>query len=186
MSNLNDKNIIDLISSNDKRAIHNGIQQLYSRVEESAIYVVSRVFGKEQTRNYIDDIIQETILALIGIIRSQTKVKSLDGLIRKILKNKSIDLLRFLNSTTKNEAKFVKTTDFWNNLTKFRNEQFSKLEEIIEQLNPKCKDIINLYYMQDLSIATVADRLGISKTSAKSRLLRCRNTIKKILFRNNE
>ena len=54
----------------------------------------------------------------------------------------------------------------------------SILNNIIEKLDTKCKNCINLYYYENLSIKEVADKLEISESLVKYYLYQARNKIR--------
>lgn len=57
------------------------------------------------------------------------------------------------------------------------------LQKVIRHLSRRDRNVVELYYIQELSLNEVADSLGISPAAAKSRLLRARRALRMFLTR---
>jgi len=53
--------------------------------------------------------------------------------------------------------------------------------EAVQQLSPKLRDVVHLFYYEELSIREIAAVLGIEQNAVKTRLSRARETLKKQL-----
>jgi RNA polymerase sigma-70 factor (ECF subfamily) len=63
------------------------------------------------------------------------------------------------------------------------NESREMLRNAAHRLPPRIRDVVELYYSQDFSMAEVAQTLGISVAAAKSRMLRARVVLRKAVNR---
>lgn len=61
------------------------------------------------------------------------------------------------------------------------NEERLLVKNIIEKLNKKDKEILKLYYYENIKIKDIAKYLNVSEFTIKQRLYRIRKTIKKII-----
>jgi RNA polymerase sigma-70 factor, ECF subfamily len=66
-----------------------------------------------------------------------------------------------------------------------RHERSELLREAIVRLGPYLRNAVELRYSQEYSMQEIANSLGISKASAKSRLLRARLSLRTLLRDNN-
>lgn len=64
----------------------------------------------------------------------------------------------------------------------FRQVEISEdLKTALERLRPEYKEVICLYYLQDLSVKTIAEVLGRSENTIKTQLARAREKLKVFL-----
>ena len=59
------------------------------------------------------------------------------------------------------------------------------LFESVMSLPPKYSTVIYLFYYEDLKITEIAEILGVSQSTVKSRLVRSRNKLKQIIEKEN-
>ncbi|MDP4115064.1 MAG: RNA polymerase sigma factor [Bacteroidota bacterium] len=60
-----------------------------------------------------------------------------------------------------------------------------KLNEIIEKLPPKYSAVLNLFYLEQLSIKEICEIMATTESNIKVLLYRSRNALKEIIIKNN-
>lgn len=74
----------------------------------------------------------------------------------------------------------IDNSDYNNN-----KELSENLNEIIEKLPPKYSAVINLFYLEQLSIKEICEIMDTTEANIKVLLYRSRNTLKEIIIKNN-
>ena len=127
-----------------------------------------------------EDAVQETFMQLIYNIHQFKGQASLYTYLYKILVNQC------RQKTRKSWFKKVTLFDRWsmsNDKYSFEEEKIDKLtiSQCIKELDTKYREVILLYYYEDMSIDTICTITGEKAGTIKSRLKRGRDMLKEIL-----
>lgn len=134
------------------------------------------------------DVYQETWLRYIGATEKPNFVLStqcstfLISIAKNILKENSRDIQK-IDWDDRFNALF---SDDENTLIKKQNEEedFLKLEKIMEQISEKCKDIIQMFYFKAFSHQEIMEKMNYSSREvSRNTLNRCLDTMKNSFFK---
>ena len=181
-----DEQLLEAARSSDRHAFG----ELTTRYANS---ILNRVFKIVRNRADAEDVVQETM------IKAHTHFKDFRGTCRfstwltKIAINSALMLLR--RRRTRSEVSFDprgnedRTWEIWDcpDSSPDPEQVYAKcqaldlLSRAITRLPPAYRSVMTQYHYQEQPLKDVADSLGITVASAKSRLLRARLTIRSAL-----
>jgi RNA polymerase sigma factor (sigma-70 family) len=123
------------------------------------------------------DITQESWLGIIKGIRKLHDPAKFKGWVYRIVTNKVKDWIR--------KNKMVKKVEL-NEMQGHQNkdEQNTDVKELLAKLDIKKRAVLNLYYLEQLSIPEIGIALKIPKGTVKSRLHNARNELKELWQKN--
>jgi len=67
-----------------------------------------------------------------------------------------------------------------------KKQDADKVHEIIDKLKPRYKEIVELFYMEQMSVDEISKRLDLPVATIKTRLFRARELLMQVLSRNSE
>jgi len=70
--------------------------------------------------------------------------------------------------------------------TIIKKQDADKVHEIIDKLKPRYKEIVEMFYMEQLSVEEISKRMDLPVATIKTRLFRARELLMQVLSRNNE
>ena len=151
------------------------------------------------TRNWEDaeDALQDSFLKVFTHLNSFEGRSSFSSWVTRIAINQSLMILR--RRRTKNDQTIDAGDDYWVSNDRWeirdaredpehlyaRHERSELLRGAIRRLGPCLRTALELQRAQEYSIREIADALGISTATAKSRLFRARLSLRTLLHRNN-
>jgi RNA polymerase sigma-70 factor (ECF subfamily) len=123
-----------------------------------------------------DDVIQESYLRLFKV-RARGGVKSVKAYVFTIAKNTALAVFRrrkFISDVPVNKLPDWRILDESPDAAAIANahQQFTLAEEAIEQLPPRCRDVIRLAAFAQLSPKDIAQQLGIAESTVYVQLAR--------------
>jgi len=179
---------------NSKHTDNNELVEQYQRGDRKALKVLIRRFHPDmkrviryhiQTNNPVEDIAQECwhdIIQKLDGDELELKI-SFDAWAVTIARHKAIDWIRRQQRLRKNNRNYRREFEPENSLTTKNDEQTnSKLEKVQDGMNnlpaPQ-KIILNMFYMENLSLKEISRVLDIPEGTVKSRLYHARENLKK-------
>ena len=180
---MDDSKSIELVRRclNGKKAAY---QQLYE-LHENDMFKVCRMYAPDY--DSANDFLQEGFMKVFQNLHKFEPSGSVGGWMRRVMVNNSIDMLR---------------RDHWSKLTVYLEDGYEVLEEetieidldnhfhafsffqFIERLPVGYRTIMNLYFLEELSHAEIAEKLGISVGTSKSQLSRAKRQLRATLLAN--
>ena len=147
---------------------------IYNTYHKLLLYIS---FDYVHNKNDSEDIIQEVFMKLYNYNKNFIDDNHLKHWLIKVTNNLCIDYLRH------NKNKEILVSDEWLNSFDLNEESdfVKRINDGIEELNIKDKEIIILYYYNDLSLKEISDILRISEVSAQKRISRAREKLRKII-----
>lgn len=147
---------------------------IYNTYHKLLLYIA---FDYVHNKNDSEDIIQEVFMKLYNYNKNFIDDIHLKNWLIKVTNNLCIDYLRH------NKNKEILVSDEWLNSFDLNEESdfVKRINDGIEELNIKDKEIIILYYYNDLSLKEISDILRISEVSAQKRISRAREKLRKII-----
>ena len=131
----------------------------------------------------VEDLVQEAFITIYANMHkfNSDNNGSLEGWLRTIVKNKTIDLYR--------KNKKINNVELSDNLFSDIDEEsiydlfLEDVPNIINSLSPQYKKVVTMYYLEGKKHNEISDILGISLSSSKSNLLRSKVKMKKTLLK---
>lgn len=174
------KELIDRAVNNDQTAI----TQLYNMTKDNVYYTIKTMISDEDTAQ---DLTQDTFLKAMKNLGQLNEPAAFKGWIKKIARNMTIDILRkrkvisfsqMVSSDSDEAIEFE--DDRQENLPEVvidRKETTRLIGEILGTLSPEQRVVTELFYYENLSVKEIAEELGVSENTVKSRLKYARNKI---------
>ncbi|MES2829173.1 MAG: RNA polymerase sigma-70 factor [Bacteroidota bacterium] len=163
---LNEQELLAKIAMNDQRAFKVIYEQYRKLVYSSALKLL-------RDESQAEEIVQEVFMKLWIMGEELTKVRHLESYLTTIVRNRSLNVLRRIALAAKADRGLVLTWEEEHNETEERimlNDCHRILEEGIQQLSPKQKEVYQLCYGQGMKYQQVADLLGISALTVKTHM----------------
>lgn len=149
--------------------------QLALEAEKTAFHVAFSILHDEQD---CADAVQEALLKAYGQRNKLREVSYFKTWFIRIVINESYSILRKKSRYGAYEDGLLQDKSFLSNYIK---EEYLDLYQAIARLEEKEKMCILLFYMEDYSIAQIAEILKIPAGTVKSRLNRARTQLKGLL-----
>jgi len=158
----------------DKEAL----EELIHRFERQIFYYIKRLVGNETDAW---NILQETWIKVIRSIKQMRDPKSLPAWLYSIARRTSISHLR---SKYSKEALLDCTTDIADIKDDTENLSFDNAEQVhygLSKISLPHREVLTLFFLQDLTLKQIADVLSISIGTVKSRLHYAKHALKEVL-----
>jgi RNA polymerase sigma-70 factor, ECF subfamily len=137
-----------------------------------------------------EDVVQETFMRVYLNLNRYDENQKFSTWIYRIGKNLCVDLLRKKKSTYSLDAEIfgedelnqygiVSSESNSPEMALMETELQEQLAQVISKMSDKYKDITTLYYVHDLSLQEISEKLGIPVTTVKTRLYRGREYLRK-------
>ena len=174
------RELIDRAMDNDQRAI----TQLYDMTKDNVYYTIKTMISDE---DMAQDLTQDTFLKALKHLEQLNEPAAFRGWIKKIARNMTIDILRkrkvisFSQMVSADSDEMIEfEDDRAENLPEVvidRKETTRLIGEILGTLSPEQRVVTELFYYENLSVKEIAEELGVSENTVKSRLKYARNKI---------
>lgn len=150
-----------------QRHDESAFRELVNLWEHRLYYYLRRFVGD---KHFLWDILQETWLTVFKEIPKLQDVRTFPAWLYRITHNKAVDWLR-------KENKYVQMTDnqidaiVENDITvPTVKEQAELVHGLLEKLSLAHREVLTLYFLEDFSIREIAQIIGVSDGTVKSRL----------------
>jgi len=161
-----------------QRRDEKAFREIINNWEPRLYYYLRRIVENE---NDVWDILQETWLAVFKNIRKLEDPLKFSTWLYKIGHNKAVNLLRKKNRYT--QMKEEQTANHYENNTTISviKEQAELVHKLLGKLKLVHRDIITLYFLEGFSIQEIAQIIGISEGTVKSRLYYAKHKLHEML-----
>lgn len=176
---MDNQKIIEKIKSGDKNAFDILFEEYHIMLFRTALLILGNVQDAEDT-------CQETFVSIYMNIDSLKEVDKLKPLMFSILKNSAYKKYKNKKREFPDENIIFKLD---NKVSENGEEEFAVKSDLIDslmKLSPKHREVIVLFYYNDLSIKEIAEVLNVFEGTVKSRLYIARRKLKKELERTDE
>jgi RNA polymerase sigma-70 factor (ECF subfamily) len=138
-----------------------------------------------------EDIVQETFIRVYLNLNHYDESQKFSTWIYRIGKNVCIDLLRKKRPVASLDAELSDSEDDYSFYSKIASEETSpenwvlqsetqeQIRKSIDKLAEKYKSVITLYYLEELSLQEISEKLNLPVTTVKTRLHRGRDLLRK-------
>ncbi|MEW5875166.1 MAG: sigma-70 family RNA polymerase sigma factor [Candidatus Zixiibacteriota bacterium] len=185
MAETTDEGLIKDALAGDQRAY----RELLNRHRQSIYHVIFKIIRNPDEAS---DLVQETFMKAFGSLNSYRFEYRFSTWLYKIAANNAIDYLRKKRIDALSLDKPIETKDGevgfeipdWTHNPEeelFRRRQAVTIQEAIESLPPKYREVIQLRHQQEKSYEEIADQLGLPVGTVKARIFRARELLKKKL-----
>ncbi len=145
-------------------------------------------------RDEAKDLLHDGFIKLFDKIGSFSEAGKLDAWVRRLFTNHCIDYVRsaykkyVFNSIEDQADRLSDHAEEEQDNKEFDPLSYSpeQLFTAMQSLRPDYRTIINLYAIENYSHQEIADKLGIEHASSRSKLLRARQALKKIIIDQNK
>lgn len=165
------KNIIEGCASGDVRA-----QEMLYRKFAAKMFGVCLRYSKDSTE--AEDNLQEGFIKVFTNIQKFRHEGSLEGWIRRIMVNVSLEKFRRQNIMYPVEDVSVfETPNFSDEI--LSNISANELLKLVQELSPRYRMVFNLFVMEGMSHQEISEEMKISTGTSKSNLARARDILKR-------
>ncbi len=167
------KELIDRARNNDQAAV----TELYNKTYSSVYYTITALIKDEDAAL---DILQDSYIKAFKSLDQLKEPEKFKAWVKQIAHNRSIDWLRktkpvlFIDMESTDSDMPLEFEDAnTDNLPEAvidRKETSRLIREILNDLPDEQRAVISMYYYEQLSVREIADQLGVSENTVKSRL----------------
>ena len=158
-----------------------GERDAHDIVERWAREIVSfRPYGIP--RHEYDDVVQRSIGMLWSACSRNdfTLRTGLRALVRKIVLARCVDHYRRRRQTVEPDESLVDTRLDPAAAT-LENERFLSVHRAIQQLDERCRQIIQLHFLDEQPYAVLAERMGLAPATVRVRMFHCMKEVRRLL-----
>ena len=161
-----------------QRRDEKAFREIVNRWEPHLYYYLRRIVENE---NDVWDILQETWLVVFQNIRKLQEPLKFSTWLYKIGHNKAVNLLRKENRYI--QMKEEQAKDYRENDNKVIDvkERTEVVHKMLDKLKLAHREVLTLYFLEGFSISEMAQIIGISEGTAKSRLYYAKNKLYEVL-----
>jgi RNA polymerase sigma-70 factor (ECF subfamily) len=182
--NVAELQLIQLSRTGDRRAFVELVELYSSKIHRLAYKMLHNKPDSE-------DIVQETFMRVYMNLNHYDESQSFSTWIYRIGKNVCIDLLRKKRPVASLDAELTGMDDDYNFYSKIASEESSpehlvlqseteeQIHKSIHKLADKYRVVITLYYLHELSLQEISEKLSLPVTTVKTRLHRGREQLRK-------
>jgi len=150
-----------------QRRDEKAFREIVNRWEPRLYYYLRRIVENE---NDVWDILQETWLAVFQNIRKLQEPLKFSTWLYKIGHNKAVNLLRKENRYIQMKEEQAKDYRENDNSVIDVKERAEVVHKMLDKLKLDHREVLTLYFLEGFSISEMAQIIGISEGTAKSRL----------------
>ena len=154
-----------------------GFEDLVAIMERPLLYYATKLTGNVETAL---DVLQDVWVKVFRGIGALKNPASLRPWLYRVAHGIAVDRIRQHVSREKAEeacvAGFHEAAD-----VSFTTDDAATIHEALNYLEPKHREVLVLYFLEDLSLAEIAAVVGCSEGTVKSRLYYAKKTMKEIL-----
>lgn len=171
--NRSDKQLVALCNEGSREEAHDAFNALYTRHKDYVLRVAYRFAGDSELAL---DVLQDTFTYLLRKFPPPGSGLELSANLRTLLytaaKNTALDKRR-----SKNES--ARDRDVEPDQLATQQSDDSELDRLLHGLSPNEREVVVLRFIDDLSLADIAETLGVPLGTAKSRLHKAITSLRK-------
>ena len=154
--------------------------ELFDRYYERLMTFVSGII---RDRENAKDIIQETFIALSRKRADFDKLSDIHSFLYVAARNRCIDYMRVRKRITEREQRFINAANDADELNNdlLDGDFLQALHASVENLPQRSREVIVLYYMQELKYREIAEKLNISDRTVENLLSQALKKLRKSL-----
>ena len=161
-----------------RRGQREAFAELVETYEERLFYYVRRLVGNEQDAW---DVLQEVWIDVMRGIRSLRNAQSLSSWLYRIARNKSMAHWRGVHRKPVRQQELEPCEDTEPQEEESCFNDAERVHEGLQLVSHAHRDVLTLYFLRDLSMNEIADVLGLSVGTVKSRLHYAKRSLRDVL-----
>lgn len=135
--------------------------------------------------NQAQDVAQDVLLTCFKNYENRSHISSYKAWIYRVTVNRSKDILKssFLKKVVLNNSlvKLIHSTDHSPEVTALQNEENKQLIEAVFALPIKYREVVLLYYYEELDTKEISEIIRINENTVRTRLRRARDRLGDLL-----
>lgn len=175
-------NIQTRIIQKAKLGHHDAQQWLYEKYNVAMFNICTRMIGN---RNDAEDVLQDIFMITFKNLHQLKDEKQFGGWLKRITVNECIRFSKkqfYFDGWEDDRFENIKDEDethWWHNVS------LKTIHQAIKQLPEGCRQVFNLFAIEDYSHRDIAVNLGISESTSKSQYYRAKQLLKQNLLNTN-
>lgn len=157
-----------------------GFAELAREMERPLLYYVTKLMN-DQGRAL--DVLQEVWVTAFRSVRRLEDPRSLRPWLYRIAHGLVVDRIRQDLARERAEKAWIESADSGEEST-FAAEDAGEIHRGLDELDIKHREVLVLYFLEDLSVAEIASIVGCPEGTVKSRLHHAKRLLKEALLRN--
>jgi len=154
---------------------------LYAKYNRK-MYAVCLRYAKD--RDHALDMLQEGFIKVYNHIGNFSHTGSLEGWIRRIMVNTSINLLR-------KEKKHLEIDEVKGGIPSYSSSIVEKMSAdeilaLVTLLPTGCRTVFNMFAIEGYSHKEIASMLNVAESTSRTQYLKAKNALKKLIKQNNK
>ncbi|MCL4200049.1 RNA polymerase sigma factor [Patescibacteria group bacterium] len=154
-------------------------EELVNRYQKKLLSFVFSIVWDEAAAQ---DVVQETFISLYKTIDRIDTEKKFSAYLFSITRNYAISYLRSRKVHAPLEAAEKVAGGDSPELRLEVNDENKRIQEALDIIDNKYKQVIMLYYFDDLSYEEIADRLGVPVNTVRTHLKRAKEALRRVLL----
>lgn len=159
---------------------HDALEWLYNSYSKAMFNICCRMIGK---KNDAEDVLQDVFVIAFKNLHQLKDEMQFGGWLKRITINECIRYSKKqIYNDNWNDAQFEdlkddETVHWWNDI------ELQTIHEAVKQLPNGCRQIFNLYAIENFSHKEIASSLNISESTSKSQYHRAKKLLKEALLK---
>jgi RNA polymerase sigma-70 factor, ECF subfamily len=154
-----------------------GFEDLVALMEQPLLYYATKLTGNAETAL---DVLQEVWIRVFRGIARLKDAGSLRPWLYRITHGMAVDRIRKHISRERAEELHLAGSHESDDLS-FTEEDATAIHEALNELGPKHREVLVLYFLEDFSLQEIATIVGCSEGTVKSRIHYAKRALKQIL-----
>ena len=154
-----------------------GFEDLVALMARPLLYYAAKVAGDAQTAH---DVLQDVWVKVFRGIRGLKSPSSLRPWLYRITHGLAVDRIRQHVSRERAEEAHMHGLQEAEDIS-FTRDDAAAIHEALDDLEPKHREVLVLYFLEDFSLAEIAAVVGCSEGTVKSRVHYAKKKMKEIL-----
>jgi RNA polymerase sigma factor (sigma-70 family) len=166
-----------------QRADRAAVDELLRRWERRMLYYVRRLVNDEQDAW---DVLQQTWLQVVRKLASLREPERFPAWLYAIARNAALAHRRSaaaLDRHIDGKAEVAELSEHANDADDFGAEDVAAVHRALGELTPAHREVLTMLFLKDLSVDDIAEVLGVSAGTVKSRAFYARRRMREILAR---
>jgi len=170
----------ELLALRCRRGDREALAELVEHWERRLLYFVRRLVDDEQEAW---DVLQETWLGVFRGIKSLNDGACLSTWLYRVARNNCVNHLRKKMKLREMESGNIPVDDFSEEVSDHAFEDADLVHRSLDKLPLLQREVITLFFLEDMSIAEMSSVLDVPPGTVKSRLFTAKRTLRKIVER---
>lgn len=133
-------------------------------------FLAAHIFRVTESKHITEEIVQDVFLKIWQTRETLSEIQNFKGYLLVVSKNMAINALQKVAREFKNLDKYTKESKIGEEEVDPSGYYYSLIDEAIDQLSSRQKEVYLLHRHQRLTYQQIADQLGIGKESVKTHI----------------